>query len=48
MRFCRVGASKSAVGELDLVGVQNIRWKREGYQRADNYTLLYEKGNVNH
>jgi hypothetical protein len=46
MRFgtcslCRVGALKSVVGELekyklDLVGVQEVRWKREVYQIAGN------------
>jgi hypothetical protein len=48
---CRVGAMKSVVGELeksklDLVGVQEVRWEREGYQIADNYTLFYGKGNI--
>jgi exonuclease III len=50
--LCRVGAIKSVVGELekyklDSVGVQEVRWEGEGYQTADNYTFLYEKGNVN-
>jgi exonuclease III len=51
--ICRVGAIKSVVGELekyklDLVGVQEVRWEGEGYQTVENYTFLYEKGNVNH
>jgi hypothetical protein len=51
--LCRVGAIKSAVGELekyklDLVGVQEVKWEGEGYQTADSCTFLYLKGNVNH
>jgi exonuclease III len=47
--LCRVAAIKSVVGELgkyelDLVGVQKVRWEGEGHQTEDNYTFFYERG----
>jgi hypothetical protein len=30
--------------ELYLVGVQEVRWEGEGYQRADNFIFFYGKG----
>jgi exonuclease III len=44
----RVGLIMSVVGKLDkykldLVGVQEVRWEREGYQIADNYTFFLWK-----
>jgi hypothetical protein len=34
--------------KLDLVGVQEVRWDKEGTVRAGDYTFLYGKGNENH
>jgi exonuclease III len=50
--LCRVGTIKSAAEELekyklDLVGVQEVSWEREGYQTADKYTFFYGKGKIN-
>jgi hypothetical protein len=33
---------------LDLVGVQEVRWGREGTVRAGDYNFFYGKGNENH
>jgi hypothetical protein len=33
---------------LDLVGVQEVRWDRDGTEPAGKYTFLYGKGNENH
>jgi hypothetical protein len=34
--------------ELDLVGVQEVRWDGGGTEPAGEYTFFYGKGNVNH
>jgi hypothetical protein len=34
--------------KLDLVGVQEVRWDREGTIRAGDYNFIYGKGNENH
>jgi hypothetical protein len=50
--LCKVGAIKLEMEELQkyklLLRVKVVMWKRRGYQIADNYTILYAKGNVNH
>jgi hypothetical protein len=34
--------------KLDLVGVQEVTWDKEGTARAGDYTLFYVKKNENH
>jgi hypothetical protein len=34
--------------KLDLVGVQEVRWKGRGTETAGEYTFFYGKGNENH
>jgi hypothetical protein len=34
--------------ELNLVGVQEVRWDKGGTARAGAYTFFYGKGNENH
>jgi exonuclease III len=34
--------------KLDFVGVQEVRWEKEGTERAEDYTFFYEKWNENH
>jgi hypothetical protein len=41
-------ARKSAKYKLDLVGVQEVRWDKEGTVRAGEYTFFYGKGQENH
>jgi hypothetical protein len=48
--LCRVGAVVVELEKykLDLVRVQEVRWKGEGCKTADNYIFFYRKWNVNH
>ena len=34
--------------KLDLVGVQEVRWEKEGTVKAGGYSFFYGKGNENH
>jgi exonuclease III len=34
--------------QLDLVGVQEVRWESSGTEPAGEYTFFYGKGNENH
>jgi hypothetical protein len=34
--------------KLDLVGVQEVRWKGGGTKPVGEYTFFYRKGNENH
>jgi hypothetical protein len=34
--------------KLDLVGVQEVRWKGDDTKPAAEYTFFYGKGNENH
>ena len=34
--------------KLDLVGVQEVRWEKEGRVKAGDYSFFYGKGNENH
>jgi hypothetical protein len=49
----RAGSIAAAARELaryklDLVGVQKVRWDKEGTVKAGNYSFFYGKGNENH
>ena len=37
-----------AIYKLDLVGVQEVRWEKEGTVKAEDYCFFYGKGNENH
>jgi exonuclease III len=36
------------LAKLDLVGVQEVRWEKEGTVRAGEYTFFYGKGQENY
>jgi hypothetical protein len=49
----RAGSLTAAAGvlsryKLDVVGVQGVRWDREGTVRAGDYIFFYRQGNENH
>ena len=49
----RAGPLKAAARELvryklDVVGLQEVRWEKEGTVRTGDYDFLYAKGNENH
>ena len=49
----REGSLKAAARELaryklDVVGVQEVRWDKEGTVRERDYDFFYRKGNDNH
>jgi exonuclease III len=49
----RIGSLKTVVREmgkykLDLVGVQEVRWEKDGIERAEEYTFFYGQGNGDH
>jgi exonuclease III len=52
-RICRTGTLKSVARELamfklDLVGVQEVRWEKDGTERAEDCTFFYGQGNGDH
>jgi len=53
MSLYRAGSFTAAARELaryklDLVGVQDVRWGKEGTIRAGDCNFFYGKGNENH
>jgi hypothetical protein len=41
-------ARELAKYKLDLVGIEGVRWDKEGTVRAREYTFFYGKGQENH
>ena len=44
----KAAARELARYKLDIVGVQEVRWDKEGTARAGDYNFFYGKGNENH
>jgi hypothetical protein len=49
----RSGSLKTVARELgkyklDVVGVQEVRWNKDGTERTEDYTFFYGAGNVDH
>ena len=44
----KAAARELARYKLDVVGVQEVRWDKEGTVRAGDYNFFYGKGNENH
>ena len=44
----RAAARELARYKLDLVGVQEVRWEKEGTVKEGDYSFFYGKGNENH
>jgi exonuclease III len=36
------------IPKLDLLGVQEVRWEKEGTARAEEYAFFYGKGDEDH
>ena len=47
-RGLMAAARELARYKLDLVGVQEVRWEKEGTVKAGDYSFFYRKGNENH
>ena len=45
---CTAAARELARYQLDIGGVQEVRWDREGTVREGDYNFFYGKGNKNH
>ena len=48
VRSLKAAARELARCKLDVVGVQEVRWDKEGKVRAGDYYFFYGKGNENH